>query len=354
MTVKEFDLLYAIQKKGMQETAFLASLTGLSEEEIKTLLETFKASDYVNDKGITEAGLAALSPYKVDNAVIMAAGMSSRFMPLSLEKPKGLLTVKGEILIERQIKQLRAAGIEKIVIVLGYKHEEFLYLGEKYGVELVINPEYNTKNNTHTVYLAQKHLGNTYICSSDNYFSENVFRDYVYDSYYSAIHVNEKTNEWYMYPDENGCVARVEKSGEEGDIMLGHVFWSRAFSNAFTELVNLHHAIGDYDDKLWEDLFADHIPTLPPMHIKVYPYDVICEFDSLEELRQFDKTYVDHSGSAIMEAICKTLSCEEHEIVNIKPIKDPKIGGTFSFEVRGKVYGYTYSDGAEDSISALN
>ncbi|MFR0795988.1 MAG: hypothetical protein ACLSHG_06355 [Oscillospiraceae bacterium] len=33
----------------------------------------------------------------MDNAVIMAAGMSSRFAPLSDEKPKALLKVKGEV-----------------------------------------------------------------------------------------------------------------------------------------------------------------------------------------------------------------------------------------------------------------
>ena len=49
----------------------------------------------------------ALKPYKVNNAIIMAAGMSSRFAPLSYERPKGLLNVKGEILIEREIRQLQ-------------------------------------------------------------------------------------------------------------------------------------------------------------------------------------------------------------------------------------------------------
>lgn len=43
--------------------------------------------------------------YKVDNAIIMAAGGSSRFAPLSYETPKALTEVKGEILIERQIMQ---------------------------------------------------------------------------------------------------------------------------------------------------------------------------------------------------------------------------------------------------------
>ena len=45
----------------------------------------------------------------------MAAGTSSRFAPLSYEKPKGLLKVKGEILIERQIRQLQEAGITRIM-----------------------------------------------------------------------------------------------------------------------------------------------------------------------------------------------------------------------------------------------
>ncbi len=346
MTANEFKLLYAIKKNGIQSAALMASQTGIPENTLLSILSELKACGYADDCGITTKGIAALSPYKVDNAIIMAAGMSSRFMPLSLEKPKGLLVVKGEILIERQIEQLRAAGIEKIVVVLGYKHECFLYLEEKYGVELVINPEYNTKNNTHTIYLAQKHLGNTYICSSDDYFVENVFEEYVYDSYYSAIHVNEKTNEWYMYPDANGCVARVEKSGEEGDVMLGHVFWSRAFSRAFTDLINLHHEIGDYDEKLWEDLFADHIASLPPMQINVYPDGTIYEFDSLEELRAFDDTYLNESGSDIMKNICDFLGCRECEIINLKPIKDPATVGTFSFEVRDKAYSYVHSEDA--------
>ena len=82
-----------------------------------------RADDLIDEKGITEKGISALAPYKVDNAIIMAAGMSSRFVPLSFEKPKGLLVVKDEVLIERQIRQLLEAGIRQIILVLGYKKE---------------------------------------------------------------------------------------------------------------------------------------------------------------------------------------------------------------------------------------
>ena len=76
---------------------------------------------------------------RVDNAIIMAAGTSSRFAPLSYERHKAMTVVKGEVLIERQIKQLRAAGIPEIYIITGYKAEQFDYLVPKYKVKLIHN-----------------------------------------------------------------------------------------------------------------------------------------------------------------------------------------------------------------------
>ena len=75
--------------------------------------------DALTDKGlvdaqfgsITQTGLEALEPYRVERAVILAAGQSPRCVPLSLEIPKGLFEVKGERLIERQIKQLHLSLI---------------------------------------------------------------------------------------------------------------------------------------------------------------------------------------------------------------------------------------------------
>ena len=74
--------------------------------------------------------------YTVDNAVILAAGLSSRFAPLSYEKPKALIEVRGEILIERQIRQLKEAGIKEVFLVTGYKKEMFDYLKGKFGVHI--------------------------------------------------------------------------------------------------------------------------------------------------------------------------------------------------------------------------
>ena len=77
---------------------------------------------------------------KVDNAIILAAGTSSRFAPLSYERHKALTEVRGEVLIERQIRQLQAAGVPEIYIVTGYRHEQFEYLPAKFGIKLLHNP----------------------------------------------------------------------------------------------------------------------------------------------------------------------------------------------------------------------
>ena len=71
----------------------------------------------------------------------------SRFAPPSFEQPKALRKVKGEVLIERQLRQLREAGVSEILLVTGYKAEQFSCLEKKWGVKLVCDPDYLSRNN---------------------------------------------------------------------------------------------------------------------------------------------------------------------------------------------------------------
>ena len=86
-----------------------------------------------------------IKKYKVDNAVIMAAGMSTRLAPLSYETPKALLNVHGEVLNRAAGSgNFGEAGIEEIFVVTGYKKNVF-HLEEKFKVTLVENPYYGNK-----------------------------------------------------------------------------------------------------------------------------------------------------------------------------------------------------------------
>lgn len=280
-------------------------------------------------------------PHQVDNAVIMAAGLSSRFAPLSYEYPKALLKVKGEILIERQIRQLQEVGINDITIVVGYKKEQYDYLIDKYQVEIVENPEYKERNNHSSLYYVREKLANTYICSADNYFTENVFESHVNNAYYSAVFEEGETDEWTLQTDEKGRITDVKIGGTDSWVMLGHVFFSKEFSNKFVEILEAIYDLPETADLLWESIYVNHIEELP-MFLRKYSQETIFEFDSLDELREFDQEYVNNSGSKIMQQLAQKLNCEEKEIIDAKPIKenDQTIG--FEFLINDKSYQYLY------------
>lgn len=353
MTKNEFILLYAVKRYGMDTQRKLRDITGLSLGYISQTLETFRNEKLIGDGGITAQGIKALKPYKVDNAIIMAAGMGTHFVPLTLETPKGLLTVKGEVLIERQIRQLQEAGINNIVVVLGYKKEAFFYLENRFeGITFIINDEYNTRNNTHTLYLAREYMKNSYICSSDDYFEINPFEDHVYQSYYAGVRVGGKTREWYMVPDRKGNIGRIVKTGTEGTVMLGHAYWNKELSSAMRRILEADAEVGNYDQTVWEQILVEDLKDLPAIEIREYPQETIFEFDTVDDLRRFDSEYVDHTNTKIMMNISKVLKCEEKDILNFRTIKEGLTNTSFVFEVFGKKYVYRHpGEGTEAIIS---
>lgn len=288
--------------------------------------------------------------YKVDNAIIMAAGKSTRFAPISYEKPKALIYVKGEVLIERQIKQLQEKGINNIIIVVGYKKEKFYYLKEKFGVEIVENKEYEIRNNHSSIFTVRDYLRNSYICSADNYFSINPFESVVEESYYAALYSEGKTSEWCLDVDVDGWIQNVFIGGEDCWYMMGHVFWSEDFSEQFLEILEREYDKEETKNKLWEAIYKENINDLK-LKVRKYKETDIYEFDSLDELRKFDKSYVNESNSAILKDICNIFNCLESKLNKFEPYKDDRgnlIGFFFDFE--NKKYKFLFKNGKLERV----
>lgn len=280
--------------------------------------------------------------YKVDNAVIMAAGTSSRFAPLSYERPKALIEVRGEVLIERQIRQLREAGIPEILLVVGYKAEQFAYLKDKFGVELIENPDYLTRNNNASIYVVRDRLANSYVCSSDNYFTQNPFEREVDEAYYAAVYADGRTPEWCMTEDAQGWIDSVTVGGENAWYMLGHTFWSAPFSKAFVEILERVYDRPETADLLWEAIFKDNLDKLR-MKMRRYDPEIIFEFDTLDELRVFDPSYVADTRSVILKNLAAQLGCREADMVEVTAFKtaDNAAAG-MRFRVGDQRYEYNY------------
>ena len=280
------------------------------------------------------------------NAIIMAAGTASRFVPLSEETPKGLLEVRGEILIERQIMQLREAGVEDITIVLGYKAEMFQYLHEKYGVQLVYNDDYLVYNNTSSVIRVVDRLGDTFICCSDHYFTENVFLDKPGNSYYAALYAAGSTSEYCLQLDQEDWIKDVQVGGSDAWYMAGHVYFNKDFSEKFREIFIEAYQEEETRMGYWEDVYMKHIASLP-MKARKYKAGIINEFDSIDELRCFDRSYITDTRSSILKNVCTMLNCCERDLNTFTRIKHKDQYLLFSVKKGNELYIY---DGRDASV----
>lgn len=93
---------------------------------------------------------------KLDKAVIVAAGLSSRLYPLTAETPKALLPIGNESMLARSIRLLRACGISRVAVVVGYQGSKIGGLAE---IELIANPFYRYCNNMGSLFMARHFVG---------------------------------------------------------------------------------------------------------------------------------------------------------------------------------------------------
>ena len=71
------------------------------------------------------------------SSILLAAGMSTR-----MGEPKALLDWGGEPLIKYQIRQLQEAGVDEVVVVLGYRADEIHRKLHGLTYRSVLNPVY--------------------------------------------------------------------------------------------------------------------------------------------------------------------------------------------------------------------
>lgn len=285
------------------------------------------------------------------NAIILAAGKSNRFAPFTYEKPKGLFRVKGEILIERQIEQLKEAGINDIYVVVGYMKEKFFYLEQKYGVKLIVNNEFGKKGNLYTLYVAREYLANTFICCADHYFRFNPFIDNNEEnrSYRACTYQNDKFREFAVSVSDADVITEMRVGGSDSLAMVGHAYMNEKFSARFRELMEAE--IGDFGvaSMFWEEFYSKHCRELT-FYKKEFNKEDILEFDSIEDLRAFDSEFLLNVDSEIITNICNTLHCNPNDIDDISVINAGLTNVSFAFNCNGTKYVYRHPGGTAGNL----
>ena len=104
-------------------------------------------------------------------AIILAAGFEPQLLPLTQDRPKTMLEVKGKTILERQVEALGRVGIRDVVVVRGYKKEQVTAP----GVRFVDNDRYAETGELYSLLQAEAELdGPCVVLYGDIIFEEPV------------------------------------------------------------------------------------------------------------------------------------------------------------------------------------
>lgn len=286
---------------------------------------------------------------KATNAVILAAGKSSKFFPPLYDKPKGLFTFRGEVLIERQIEQLQAAGIPRITVVLGYEKEQFFYLEEKYGVDLVINTHYFDESNLASLDAARDRLGETFLCCADHWYENNPFIGQEFTASTRLVaHVADARHEFTVDQAQDGRLDRLRCGAESGLCLMGYAFLTTEFCQRLMRLYDAEKDILGVKNLHWEQFWGMHANELPLYGKPLM--EGFHEFDSLGDLQRLDQAVLDNVSQEAISNICRLLSCSKWDIRDIEPLNKGLTNVSFSFYVGDKRYVYRHPGASASAL----
>lgn len=316
MNKQESDILNALLQEPFINQRILSEVSGHSLGIVNRSLKELIKEGYLDESvQLTPKATAEFRQKTPQRAIILAAGFGMRMVPINLEMPKGLLEVNGEALIERAIRQLHEVGIKEIYIVVGFMKERYEYLIDEYGVELVVNPEYASRNNLHSVNLVREHLENVYVIPCDIWCDRNPFRRHELYSWYmvsdlvdneSNVRVNRKM-ELVSVPENTG-----------GNAMIGICYLTREDANVVKTRMEELCRDQRYDGAFWEEaLYRQGRMTVAAR--VVHSSDVV-EINTYEQLRELDSDSGQLKTDAI-QIICSVLSAKPDEVTDITVLK---------------------------------
>jgi L-glutamine-phosphate cytidylyltransferase len=199
------------------------------------------------------------------NAIILAAGMGTRLMPLTKDRPKALVEVAGKAIIETQIEHLLAAGVSEVVIVGGHYQEKLLYLQDKYprGTFTFLKSTcYPRHNNFCSMYAAREFLGETYVLEGDVFLPKNILLHPPERSSYFIGLKQDAVNEWAVSCDTAGRINAMTEATGAHRILAGVSCWRKPATERIKHFLEEYRLKRDFAGLYWDQVVRDHLDAI--------------------------------------------------------------------------------------------
>lgn len=333
MNKQDADILNAIYQLSDKNQRKIAESSGHSLGVVNRSIAGLKENGYLTaDLSPTKKAIRLFETNAPRNAIILAAGFGMRMVPINMEVPKAFLEVKGELLIERLIRQLQEVGIFDITVVVGFMKEQFDYLIDEFGVDLVVNPAYATHNNLHSLKLAADKIDRTYILPCDVWCRNNPFSKRELYSWYA---VNDKAD-----PESDVRVNRKMElvkcsSRESGNEMIGISYLTGEAAQKVKKNLETFRDHAGAEDAFWES--ALYAGDRMIVEAKVLNSSDTVMIDTFEQLREFDSDS-NHLQTESIQIAADALQVSPEEIVDIDVLKKGMTNRSFLFRCKDRKY----------------
>ena len=333
MNRQESDILNCLIEESYTNQRELVEASGHSLGVVNRSLKALAEMGLLDKRNnLTNLAKQLVAKSRPKKAIILAAGRGMRTTPINGESAKGLLEINGEPLIERVIKQLHEVNVKAIYIVVGFMKEQYDYLIDEYGVKLVINPDYEMKNNLHSLKLVAQHLENAYIIPCDVWCENNPFSEVELYSWYmvsdkddikSSVRVNRK---WEL-------ATVTDYSG--GNQMIGISYLRRDEATIITQRMKQLCQERRYDGAFWEETLYQGTKMI--VQAKVVGGTKVEEINTYEQLKEKSNNtnYIEENALKVIE---ETLGATREEITGVEVLKKGMTNRSYLFECRGKKY----------------
>lgn len=183
-------------------------------------------------------------------AIILAAGMGKRLGELTKNNTKCMVEVDGVRLIERALRILDRKNLNRIILVVGYQHENLMAfvnsLGIQTQIEFIINEVYDKTNNIFSLSLAKEQMieDDTLLLESDLIFEECLI-DMLLEDKRDSLALVDKFESWM----DGTCIV-VDQNDNITDFIPGKLLQYRE-KEQYYKTVNIYKFGADFSKNVY-------------------------------------------------------------------------------------------------------
>lgn len=221
-------------------------------------------------------------------AIILAAGMGTRLMPLTADRPKSLVETRGESFFSRQLRLLDEIGVKDIVVVTGYKAEAFRPFAGRPGLRFVHNDHFHDRNNLWSMHLVREELRDCLVLEGDVWIGDGVLpaRAPARSSWFVGWR-EDMRNEWAVRTDSADRVLRIDVASGSDWILSGISYWTAEAGAQIADRIAARVEQPGMEDLFWDEIPRSSLADIEVGAIRLGPGGWT-EVDTLEDRQRLE------------------------------------------------------------------